>query len=86
MKIVVGKYIVIDKIEEAVKVGSFELSSADTSQISALKGKVYATGEDVIPGIKEGDEIYYQKARSYEMVLNGEIRTVIREQDVIVVL
>ena len=43
-----------------------------------------APGTDVT-SIKEGDKIYYDKGRSFKMMIDGNSYTIIREDDVVVV-
>jgi co-chaperonin GroES (HSP10) len=47
-------------------------------------GVVVAPGTDVA-NIKAGDNIYYDKAGSYTMVINDRPYTIIQERDVVVV-
>jgi co-chaperonin GroES (HSP10) len=48
-------------------------------------GRVVAPGTDVL-NIKAGDEIYYDKAGSYTMVISDKPYTIIQERDVVVVV
>ncbi len=57
----IGKYIVINKIEETLKTESgLLLSQEDASGFRYQKGKVVKPGTDV-SNINEGDLIYYDK-------------------------
>lgn len=80
------KYLVIEDIkEESEHSSGLSLSSKDTNKIAAVKAKVVQSGENV-DGINESDKIMYHKARAFKMVIEGEIYTMIREQDILVVL
>lgn len=82
----IGKNIVIHQIEEEVKTASgLVLSGEDTNQLRYKRGKVVASGTEV-KAISEGDEIYYDKAQSYTMIVHDEQFTIIQERDVVVVL
>jgi co-chaperonin GroES (HSP10) len=81
----IGKYIVIDKINEEVKTESgLLLSASDVKDFRYEKGIVVTAGTEV-SSIVEGDEIYYDKGHSYTMMIDNVKRTIIRENDVVVV-
>lgn len=82
----IGKNIVIRQVDEEVKTTSgLVLSGEDTNQLRYKRGKVIASGTEV-KAITEGDEIYYDKAQSYTMIVNDEPFTIIQERDVVLVL
>lgn len=82
----IGKNIIIRQVDEEVKTASgLVLSGEDTNQLRYKRGKVIASGTEV-KAIAEGDEIYYDKAQSYTMIINDEQFTIIQERDVVVVL
>ena len=82
----IGKYIALKTVDEEVKTKSgLILSGEDTNQLRYKRGIVVEPGTDVTV-IKKGDEIYYDKAHSYTMIINDEQVTIIREADVVVVL
>ncbi len=82
----IGKYIAIRRIEEQVKTSSgLLLSSKDVGDMRYAKGEAVKVGGDVV-GIKDGDTLYYDKSRSYVMVIEDEPYTIISERDVVVVL
>jgi co-chaperonin GroES (HSP10) len=82
----IGKYIVIEKIEEALKTESgLLLSQEDASGFRYQKGKVVKPGTDVSV-IDAGDIIYYDKAAGHSMFVKDKSYTVILERDVVVVL
>lgn len=82
----IGKYIVIEVIEQEAKTASgLILSGEDMGQFRYKLGRVIAPGTEVV-GIKEGDEVYYDKVHSFTMIIGDHPRTVIRESDVVVVV
>jgi co-chaperonin GroES (HSP10) len=82
----IGKYIVINKIEETLKTESgLLLSQEDASGFRYQKGKVVKPGTDV-SNINEGDLIYYDKNAGHAMFIQDKSYMVIVERDVVVVL
>jgi len=82
----IGRNIVIDTIEEAIKTDSgILLSAEDAKGLRYGKGVVVTAGTDV-QHIKQGDTIYYDKRNSFGMVIDGEQRTIINESNVVVVV
>ena len=82
----IGKHIVVKKIDEEVKTSSgLLLSSKDVGDMRYAKAKAIKVGTDVSV-INDGDVLYYDKSRSYAMVIEDESYTVISEGDVVVVL
>jgi co-chaperonin GroES (HSP10) len=83
--IAIGKQLIIETIEKEVKTESGLLLSAhDANDFRYKMGVVVAPGTDVA-NIKAGDNIYYDKAGSYTMVINDKPYTIIQERDVVVV-
>jgi co-chaperonin GroES (HSP10) len=83
--IAIGKHIIIQTVEKEVKTESGLLLSAhDANDFRYKMGVVVAPGTDVA-NIKAGDNIYYDKAGSYTMVINDKPYTIIQERDVVVV-
>ena len=82
----IGKYIVIEKIEETLKTESgLLLSQEDASGFRYQKGMVVKPGTDV-GVIQAGDVIYYDKNAGHSMFISEKSYTVIVERDVVVVL
>jgi co-chaperonin GroES (HSP10) len=82
----IGKNIVIRNVDEEIKTSSgLVLSGEDTNQLRYKRGKVVTPGTEV-SSISEGDEIYYDKAQSYTMIIHDEQYTIIQERDVVMVL
>jgi co-chaperonin GroES (HSP10) len=82
----IGKYIVVKDIHETVTTESgLILSGEDTNQLRYKKASVIAAGTDV-EAIEQGDELYYDKAHSFTMLIDDAQYTVISERDVVVVV
>ena len=82
----IGKYIIVKDIHETVTTESgLILSGEDTNQLRYKKASVIAAGTDV-QAIDEGDELYYDKAHSFTMLIDDAQYTVISERDVVVVV
>lgn len=81
----IGKYIVVSQVDEGVKTESgLVLSGEDVNQFRYRRAVVVEPGTDVSHIVK-GDKIYYDKAHSFTMMIDGSQYTVIRESDVVVV-
>lgn len=82
----IGKNIIIKTIDEEVKTSSgLLLSGDDTNQLRYKRGVVINSGTEVNT-IKAGDDVYYDKANSYVMIINDEQCVIIQERDVVLVL
>jgi co-chaperonin GroES (HSP10) len=82
----IGKYIIVKDIQEEIRTESgLILSGEDTNQLRYKRAEVIATGTDV-DVIDEGDELYYDKAHSFTMLIDNEQYTIISERDVVVVI
>jgi len=82
----IGKFIVIKTIDEELKTESgLILSGEDVNQMRYKRGIVIESGTDV-PNIKKDDDIYYDKAHGFTMLIDDKQYTIIRESDVVVVL
>ena len=76
----------VKDIQENVKTESgLILSGEDTNQLRYKRGMVIAPGTDV-DAIEEGDELYYDKAHSFTMLIDDMQYTIIQERDVVVVV
>jgi co-chaperonin GroES (HSP10) len=81
----IGKYIVVAQVDEGVKTDSgLVLSGEDISQFRYKRGVVVEPGTEV-NNIVKGDKIYYDKAHSFTMMIDGSQYTILREADVVVV-
>jgi co-chaperonin GroES (HSP10) len=82
----IGKYIIVKDIQEEIRTESgLILSGEDTNQLRYKRAEVIATGTDV-DVIDEMDELYYDKAHSFTMLIDNEQYTIISERDVVVVI
>ena len=82
----IGKYIVVKDVQESIKTESgLILSGEDTNQLRYKRAVVIAPGTDVTV-IKEDDELYYDKAHSFTMLIDDVQYTIISERDVVVVI
>jgi co-chaperonin GroES (HSP10) len=82
----IGKYIVIKTVDEELKTESgLILSGEDVNQMRYKRGLVIEAGTDV-PNIKKDDDIYYDKAHGFTMLIDDKQYTIITERDVVVVL
>lgn len=82
----IGKYIVIKTIDEELKTESgLILSGEDVNQMRYKRGLVIEPGTDVL-NIKKDNNIYYDKAHGFTMLINDIQYTIITERDVVVVL
>ena len=83
--IAIGKNIVIQVIDEEIRMESGILLSADDSaRMRYKRGLVVSPGTEV-RGILEGDDIYYDKSHSFTMVIGSDQYTIINERDVVIV-
>ena len=81
----IGKYIVVAQVEENVTTESgLVLSGEDINQFRYRRGVVIEPGTEV-NNIVKGDKIYYDKAHSFTMMIDGSQYTILRESDVVVV-
>jgi co-chaperonin GroES (HSP10) len=82
----IGKYIVIKTVDEELRTESgLILSGEDANQMRYKRATVIEAGTDV-PHIKKDDDIYYDKAHGFTMLIEDKQYTIIQERDVVVVL
>lgn len=81
-----NKYIIVDDIEEQITTDSgLLLSGKDKEDMRYQKAKVLVPGTEVNI-INKDDVVYYDKSRSFTMIINKEAKTIILERDIVVVL
>jgi co-chaperonin GroES (HSP10) len=81
----IGKYIVINVIDEEIKTESgLILSGKDADGFRYKKGEVVVVGTDVT-SISVGEVVYYDKGHSFTMIIGDAPYTIIQERDVVVV-
>ena len=83
----IGKYIVIEdiKVEDSKTKGGLLLTESHREDIRYRQGKVLNIGTDVI-GVKDGDDIYYDKQAGFKLEVKKDIYKVIKEHDIVIVL
>ena len=83
----IGKYIVITPVKETeVKTkGGLLLTEDNREDVRYREGKVITIGTDVV-GVKDGDQIYYDRHAGFGIELQKEQFKVIKEQDIVIVL
>ena len=83
----IGKNIVIIPIKENDKTtsGGLILAEAHREDIRYRKAKVITVG-DTDAGVKDNDDIYYDRHAGFGIELEKEQFKVIKEQDVVIVL
>ena len=82
----IGKNIVVKNVDEEVKTASgLMLSGDDTNQLRYKRGIVVEPGTDVLT-LQQGDDIYYDKAHGYTMIIHDVQYSIIQERDVVIVL
>jgi co-chaperonin GroES (HSP10) len=81
----INYYIIIKKIKESPKkVGGFELTEKQDSDIRYLKAEVISVG-DKIEGLKKGDIIRYDKHAGHGIEWNDIFYYVITVKDVVII-
>lgn len=83
----IGKYLIVKPlVEEIVKTETgLLLSSEQKQKVRYKKGVIHRVGSDVGNILKENDEIRYDSINGFDMLLEGELYSIIKEHDVIVV-
>jgi co-chaperonin GroES (HSP10) len=82
----IGKFIIVKDISETITTDSgLILSGEDANQLRYKRAFVIAAGTEVAV-IEKDDELYYDKAHSFTMLIDNMQFTVISERDVLVVL
>jgi len=83
----VGKYIVINPIEEKQKEteNGFILTEQNREDIRYRKAIVEIVGDEV-KGINEKDVVYYDRHAGFTLEMGTDIKTIIKEYDIVVVI
>lgn len=82
----VGKYIFIKKsTAPEISESGFEFSEKETNDMRAHRATVLSVGHEVV-GIEVGDDVYYDKARSFDQIIDGKLVTITREIDIMAIL
>ena len=83
----IGKNIVIKAIKEngTTTKGGLLLAETHREDIRYRKGEVVETGTDVV-GIKNDDKIFYDRRAGFNIELEDNVYTIIKEGDVVIVI
>lgn len=73
----VGRYLLIEPIKEELK-NSLGMLIED-STIRYKKARTLSVGS-LVESVKEGQTVYYDKNNSHEVIVNGQILSVVSEQ------
>lgn len=81
----VGNYLIIQKVEPTTKEtkGGLLLSEASTQDIRYIKAKIIDPGEQ---SLSKGDFIFYDRHAGHKIDFDDQQYTVIKVQDIVVVL
>lgn len=83
-----NRHIVIDKISEQ-KVSSESgllLTSRDTNKHVTDRGTIVSVSDEAsAAGLSIGGVVHYRKGRSFVVMIDGEYKTLIRLEDVVIV-
>lgn len=81
----VGNYLIIQKVESTTKEtkGGLLLSEASTQDIRYIKAKIIDPGEQ---SLNKDDFIFYDRHAGHKIDYNDQQYTVIKVQDIVVVL
>jgi co-chaperonin GroES (HSP10) len=80
-----GKYIAIQPIEEELKSGVMMLTGEDKKQQRYRRGRVISAGSEVVDTLKKDDVVYFDKANSFEMLIEDKNVTIIQSRDIVAV-
>ena len=83
----IGKCLIIEKLKEGITKtkGGVMLSETQREDIRYIRAKVLHIGDEVV-GVKEGDEIFYDRHAGHKIEVDKDTYHVIRLGDVVVVL
>lgn len=85
MKVIGSNILVVPINEESKTSIGLLMSASDTKELRYKKATVVAVG-DLATAVKPGNFIYFDKAAGHSIRINEDMYTVIRLQDVVVVL
>lgn len=81
----VGRFILIEPIKEELKNNlGMKISSNDDFQIRYRKAKALNVGP-LVESVKEGQIVYFDRSGSHEVIVNGQILSVVAERDIALV-
>ena len=82
----INSYLIIEDIIEKKVIGKMSMTGSDTQHLRAKKAKVIDAGE--VTTVKAGEEIYYDAARTFKVIVEGydSPLTIIRINEVVAVI
>ena len=81
----INNYIVVDKIKEEPKTVAGLIMTDDTDIDNRyIKAKIISTG-NLVEGLKDGDNIYYDKHAGHAITWKDDLYQVIQSRDVVLV-
>ena len=83
----IGKCLIIEKVKEGTTKtkGGLMLAESQKEDIRYIKAKVIKIGDEVV-GVKENDEIFYDRHAGHKIEVDKDTYNVIKLADVVVVL
>ena len=83
----IGRNLIIKKEKQGTSEtkGGLLLTENQREDLRYNKAKVISTGSEVV-GVKENDNIYYDKHAGHGVEINKEVFQIIKLQDVVIVL
>ena len=83
----IGKCLIIEKVKEGTTKtkGGLMLAESQKEDIRYIKAKVIKIGDEVV-GVKENDEIFYDRHAGHKIEVDKDTYHVIKLADVVVVL
>ena len=82
-----NKWLMCEKVDEPVVLKSgMELGNKDMEEMRYQRAVVVAPPGNLVDGIKEGDTVYFDKVRAFEMPIDGKRVTIVSENDIVAVL
>ena len=81
----INHYIIVDKIKEEPKTVAGLIMTDDTDIDNRyIKAKIISTG-NLVEGLKDGDNIYYDKHAGHAITWKDDLYQVIQSRDVVLV-
>jgi len=81
----INHYIIVDKIKEKPKTVAGLIMTDDTDVDNRyIKAKIISTG-NLVEGLKDGDNIYYDKHAGHAITWKDDLYQVIQSRDVVLV-
>lgn len=81
----IGQWVIVEEVKEEVRQDGFLLTDQDVKDLQYHRGRIMSSGEEV-EGVKEGDEVYFQKAGSFAMIINGKRYSFFKKHNLIVII